>query len=71
MKNYAACKESVHAACFFMLFNKPAHKKLLPLPKHLLHSIKSILCYEEEGPVSYEWDGHWIQQNSYFFYVNW
>ena len=23
-------------------------------PIHLLHRIKSILCYEEEGPVSYE-----------------
>ena len=22
-------------------------------PDKLLHSIKSILCYEEEGPVSY------------------
>ena len=23
-------------------------------PIHLLHGIKSILCYEKEGPVSYE-----------------
>ena len=23
-------------------------------PIHLLHRIKSILCYEDEGPVSYE-----------------
>ena len=23
-------------------------------PIHLVHRIKSILCYEEEGPVSYE-----------------
>ena len=26
-------------------------------PIQLLHCIKSVLCYEEEGPVSYEWDG--------------
>ena len=26
-------------------------------PIHLLHRIKSILCYEEGGPISYEWDG--------------
>ena len=27
------------------------------LPINLLHSIKSVLCYEEEEPVSYERDG--------------
>ena len=32
----------------------------------LLHRIKSILCYEEEGPVFYECDGPKIQQNHYF-----
>ena len=26
------------------------------VPIHLIHNIKSILRYEEEGPVSYEWD---------------
>ena len=26
-------------------------------PIQLLHLIKSILCCEEEEPVSYEWDG--------------
>ena len=25
-------------------------------PIHLLHRIKSILCYEEQGPISYEMD---------------
>ena len=36
-------------------------------PIYLLHSIKSILCYEEKGPVSYEREGLKFQQNSYFF----
>ena len=30
-------------------------------PIHPLHSIKSILCYEDDGPVSYECDGPLIQ----------
>ena len=30
-------------------------------------SHKSILCYEEEGPVSHEREGLKFQQNRYFF----
>ena len=38
--------------------DQPASIALLAWPPiHLLHHIKSILWYEEEGPVSYEWDG--------------
>ena len=35
-------------------------------PIKLLRRIKSILCYEEEGHVSYEWDGPSIRQNLFF-----
>ena len=34
-----------------------AEKKFERPPVHLLHSIKSIICYEEEGPVCYEEEG--------------
>ena len=26
------------------------------IPIQLIRRIKSMLCYEEEGPVSYKWD---------------
>ena len=38
-------------------------------PIQLLHGIKSILCYEEDGHISYEWDGPLIQQNRFFFFL--
>ena len=34
-------------------YQRVLHLRISHQPIHLLHSIKSVLCNEEEGPVSY------------------